>query len=157
MTNSEDKFRPNVCVLLYNSACELLLGERLHDRGHWQFPQGGVDEGDELIDSVVREIREELGIERSCLGRIKKLSVTHSYVWTDIPEYAVGRWIGQSQTFWAVEFIGEDSDIDLTKDDTPEFQAWRWCSLESIKEVAASKRWDGYEKAIKAFKAVIKE
>jgi 8-oxo-dGTP pyrophosphatase MutT (NUDIX family) len=43
------------------------LGERyyllLHyDAGHWDFPKGGIEEGESELDAVIREVREETGI-----------------------------------------------------------------------------------------------
>jgi hypothetical protein len=35
--------RPNVCMLVYNARGQLFLGERLRNKGHWQFPQGGAE------------------------------------------------------------------------------------------------------------------
>ena len=104
--------RPNVCMLLYNKKGELFLGERINKRAHWQFPQGGAEKRYSLRENVVRELKEELGIPRRTLGSIRKLAATHEYDWAKIPAYASGKWRGQSQTFWMVEFVGNDSDID---------------------------------------------
>ena len=49
-----------VKVLLINSNNEILLGYSHHD---YQFPGGHVEENEELIDAVKREILEETGIE----------------------------------------------------------------------------------------------
>ena len=155
MSNENDRLRPNVCILLYNAERKLLLGERLGEAGHWQFPQGGIDKPDTPERAVVREIYEELGIEEHLLGRIEALNVTHTYLWDTVPDYAVGRWIGQAQTFWSVEFLGADTDIVLERHDAPEFQAWQWCSSFAVEQIAAEKRRDGYKKALRAFEATV--
>ena len=69
----------------------------------------------------------------------------------------MGRWIGQSQTFWAVEFKGVDTEIVLDRDGAPEFQTWRWCALDHIEEVSAPKRRAGYIKALEEFKALVEK
>lgn len=157
MSEQEDRLRNNVCILVFNSNYEVFIGERFGESGHWQLPQGGVEDGDSLQEAVVREVREELGIEHSHLGAPIQLQATHSYIWDEVPHYAVGRWIGQAQTFWAVEFKGIDAEIVLDRDGVAEFQAWRWCALDYILEVSAPKRRAGYKKALEEFKALVEK
>jgi len=148
--------RPNVCMLVYNSRGQLWIGERFNKRGHWQFPQGGVEPGASLKENVLREIREELGLSPRSLGRIKKLKSRHSYFWKTIPDYARGRWWGQSQTFWLIEFTGDDSDIDLAADREQEFRRWKWASVTTIRKLAAKERRKGYEAPLGEFLALKK-
>ncbi|MFN4896406.1 MAG: NUDIX domain-containing protein [Pseudomonadota bacterium] len=143
--------RPNVCMLVYNRKGQLFLGERLGQPGHWQFPQGGVEPGEALKANVLRELREEIGISKEQIGAIVKLRARHSYLWKRIPSYAKGRWVGQKQTFWLVEFIGRDGDIDLASAEEPEFNRWRWCSVGVVRRLAAAERLPGYEKALEEF------
>lgn len=143
--------RPNVCMLVYNKRGEIFIGERLNRRGHWQFPQGGAEPDCTLRQNVVRELREELGIPRRTIKRITKLKATHEYDWKKIPAYAKGRWRGQAQTFWAVEYIGKDSEIDLAHFDEPEFKRWRWASVPMVRKIANRRRLKGYEPALKEF------
>jgi putative (di)nucleoside polyphosphate hydrolase len=131
-------------MLVYRADGKLLLGQRINRVKHWQFPQGGVEKRYSLRENVIRELKEELGIPRSKLGKIKKLSATHSYDWKKPPEYAKGRWRGQTQTFWLVEFRGADSDIDLSAYHEPEFKSFRWCSVATVKRLAAKERIAGY-------------
>lgn len=143
--------RPNVCMLVYNSRGQLWIGERHDKKGHWQFPQGGVELGATLKENVMRELREELGISRKTLGRIRKLKSRHSYLWKVVPGYARGRWWGQSQSFWLVEFQGSDSDFDLTREKDREFRRWRWASVTTVRAVVAKERRKGYAGPLKEF------
>lgn len=148
---SAPKLRPNVCMLVCNTRGQLLLGERIDEAGHWQFPQGGVERGASLRENVYRELREELGIKRKHIRKLTKLKARNSYLWSAIPAYARGKWVGQSQTFWIVDFIGEDSDIDLESSEEQEFQDWRWCSVATVRRIAARRRVAGYEAALREF------
>ena len=42
------EYRPNVAILLVREDDKILVCERLKVKGAWQFPQGGVDEGETL-------------------------------------------------------------------------------------------------------------
>ena len=148
--------RPNVCMLVLNSEGKLVLGGRQGNPGVWQFPQGGVDESSTVEASVLRELEEELGADRHLFAIIKKLDAVNEYDWEVPPPYGVGRWRGQSQTFWLVRFDGSDSDIDLSRYDE-EMMDFRWCSVPEVRALAEAKRLPGYEKAISEAEAYIAE
>lgn len=137
-------YRPNVCIILRNRNGQVLLGERLGTPGAWQFPQGGIDE-DELDaeQAVYREINEELGITREHIERVTKLSATHTYDFNTPPRYAVGKWRGQTQTFWLVHFRGNDNDINIATSE-PEFSSWRWCAPDEVLDTVEPIRRAGY-------------
>lgn len=157
VTKKKHRLRPNVCLLVYNSKGQLFLGERLGKRGHWQFPQGGVERGRSIKGNVLKELQEEIGVTKQSIGAVTRLCATNQYLWRTVPDYAVGKWVGQSQTFWLVEFRGEDSEIDLTTTDDPEFRSWRWCSVTSVRRIAAKERRKGYEAALREFLAFKKK
>ncbi len=142
--------RPNVCILVFNTKLKLFLGERAGEKGVWQFPQGGVEEGLSTRENVYKELEEELGADRGRFKIIKKLKARHSYEFRRVPPYARGKWRGQRQSFWLVEFIGSDTDIDLARYE-PEFSNWRWCTVKQVRRVAEPIRLPGYEPALKEF------
>ncbi|WCL51289.1 NUDIX domain-containing protein [Leptospira sp. GIMC2001] len=55
-------FRPNVGMVVFNSQGLVLAGERLKFIGSWQFPQGGIDDGEDPKNAANRELYEEVGI-----------------------------------------------------------------------------------------------
>ena len=140
---AELPLRPNVCMLVLNRERKLLLGQRHGEPGVWQFPQGGVEQDASLQENVLRELTEELGAPREKFRIITRLKSTNEYEWKTPPPAAVGRWRGQSQTFWLVDFSGQDSDFYLCGDH-PELQAVRWCSIEEVKSLAEPIRVAGY-------------
>lgn len=147
---NELPYRPNVCILLFNSEKKLLLGERNRSPGVWQFPQGGVEFDRSIEDNVIREIEEELGIPQTALEIVGCLKARNRYDFDPVPEYARGIWRGQDQTYWVVRFTGEDSQIDVATPD-PEFSAWGWFSESEVRTRAEPKRMSGYEKALAEF------
>src|SRR5690242_7373590 len=58
-----DGFRANVGIVLMHGESEVFLGRRTGGRG-WQFPQGGVRQGEALEEAVFRELHEEIGLRR---------------------------------------------------------------------------------------------
>lgn len=143
-------FRPNVCMLVYNQSFELWIGERF-GASTWQFPQGGVNQKKPARDSVIRELREELGLRPRHLGIITPLEATHRYEFQRTPPRWQGRWIGQEQTFWAVQFLGRDDEIDLTGHHPQEFSRWEWCPTHQLLERVEPIRRPGYERPLSEF------
>ncbi|MBV6493269.1 MAG: RNA pyrophosphohydrolase [Turneriella sp.] len=56
-------YRPNVGIVVFNKKGLVLVGERLDNPGKWQYPQGGVDEGEDFSVAAHRELAEETGIK----------------------------------------------------------------------------------------------
>ena len=116
------RYRPNVAAILQNADGEILVAERSGISNAWQFPQGGVDEGEDLETALRREVREEVGIAGKHL-EILRSQGGYRYDYPD-RHRKKGRFDGQEQTYFLCRFTGEDSDIKL--DDSPEFSRHRW-------------------------------
>ena len=58
-----ERYRPNEAILLLDKKGKLLICERIEAKGAWQFPQGGVDAGEDFISALHREVWEEIGLD----------------------------------------------------------------------------------------------
>ena len=61
MVIDAEGFRPNVGIMLANARGELLWARRVGQTG-WQFPQGGINQGETPEQALYRELREEVGL-----------------------------------------------------------------------------------------------
>ena len=52
------KYRPNVAAVILSSVypkeCRFFIAQRLDIKDVWQFPQGGIDEGESPRDALFR-------------------------------------------------------------------------------------------------------
>src|SRR3546814_19529473 len=98
------------------------------------MPQGGVDKGEDLDEAVYRELAEETGVTRDL---VRFRARTHNVLRYDLPEDLIGtlwggKYRGQEQYWYLLDFLGADADIDLEAHDPPEFCEWQWAEAQKL-------------------------
>ncbi len=132
--------RPCVGIMLLNRDRKVWIGRRIsksHDDPNsliWQMPQGGIDEGEDPETAAFRELQEETGVTNA---RLLKVSAGwHDY---ELPrelwgKALKGRYRGQTQKWFALEFEGSEDEIDIGEKPTQkaEFDQWKWETSEKL-------------------------
>lgn len=151
--NDLTAYRPNVGVVLFHPDGRVWLGRRVNtpEPYNWQFPQGGVDAGEDLYEAARRELAEETGVVTTTL-----LGRTDGWMAYDFPPGHSGSkiakgWKGQRQVWFALRFDGEDDEIDLMGHGHPEFDDWRWGSLAEAPGLVVPFKKATYEAVVAAF------
>lgn len=122
-----DGYRPNVGIVLCNWKDEVFWGKRVREHA-WQFPQGGIKQGEAPAAAMFRELKEEVGLEPY---HVHVLGRTRDWLRYEVPEQWLkrewrGHYRGQKQIWYLLRLIGRDSDVHLRASSKPEFDAWRW-------------------------------
>jgi putative (di)nucleoside polyphosphate hydrolase len=146
-------YRSNVGVVLFNARGQVWYGHRAGmapDEG-WQFPQGGVDAGEDLEIAARRELAEETGVRSASV-----LARTADWLTYDYPpgmrgSKAARGWKGQKQVWFALRFDGAESEIDLTAHPHVEFDAWRWGALSEAADLIVGFKRQVYLQVAAAF------
>lgn len=138
-------YRLNVGAVLFGPDGRVFVGRRAGFPGAWQLPQGGIDKGEDPRIAVLRELEEEVGT-----GKAEILGEHPDWLTYDLPPELVGvawggKYRGQRQKWFALRFLGDDSDIDLEADAHPEFEDWRWVALAELPGLAVAFKREIYE------------
>jgi len=143
-------YRPNVAIILRNSAGEVLVCERSDWAGTWQFPQGGVKKGESLLAALHREVEEELGLLPE---DYRILSSRGPYRYEFANGYTKDGFDGQEQHYFLAELANPGRAIRF--DGAQEFRAARWLPPAgfNLAWIAAMKR-EVYAQVFREFFAV---
>ncbi len=155
---ADDQTRPyrrGVGLVVFNKAGLVLAAERADNRGHWQFPQGGMDKGETIKEAALRELAEEIGTKHA-----KIIGEYPHITYYDFPDYAQargggalygGKYRGQAHHWLALLFTGQDADIRLDANEEIEFADWQWCELATMPERIIAWKRDIYTEVCSAF------
>jgi putative (di)nucleoside polyphosphate hydrolase len=148
-------YRPCVGVMLVNAEGKAFAGKRIDNKegDWWQMPQGGIDQGEDPDDALLRELGEETGAKAEHVEVLGKLPEELFY---DLPgelrgKLWGGKYRGQRQTWYLCRFTGSDADIDLEAHDPPEFCEWKWVDPELLPELIVPFKRSVYQAIVDGF------
>lgn len=139
-------FRANAGTVVTNSKGQVLAFERRKQAGAWQFPQGGVDPGEDVLKTAERELEEETGLVAG--KEIRFLGELPEWIGYELPEAwrstKTGR--GQVQRWYFFQVLDDDIQLDLERVKDKEFRAWKWMDMDALIEVVIDFRKPVYRR-----------
>jgi len=150
---TEKKFyRPNVAAIIvsseYPETKDVFIAERSDLEGVWQFPQGGIDEGESSEEALFRELGEEIGTKK-----VEIIAEYPDWVTYDFPSHVAAKmapYAGQKQRYYLVR-LKKGAVINLeTKH--PEFKAYRFVNSDELLTHVAHFKKPVYERVISHFR-----
>ena len=138
--------RSGVGAVVLNKENKIFVGKRKDNPvNKWQMPQGGVDEHENFVEAMKRELYEETSIKS-----IEILKEIEGFFEYELPKNLIGKvwkgkFKGQTQKWYIMRFLGEDNEINL-KTKHPEFLEWKWINHENITDKVVEFKLHVYEK-----------
>lgn len=151
--NQQKFYRPNVAAVIVSSEYpdkkEIFIAERNDLNDIWQFPQGGIDEGESPEEALFRELKEEIGTKK-----VEIIAQYPDWIAYDFPSHVAAKmrpFAGQKQRYYLVR-LKKGAIIDLeTKH--PEFKNYRFVGIDELLGQIAHFKKPIYEQVISHFKA----
>ena len=127
--------RTGVGIVVLNSQNKVFVGKRKDNPvDKWQMPQGGVDDGEDYLSAMKRELFEETSIKS-----IEVLEEIERFFEYELPKNLIGiiwkgKFRGQKQKWFITKFVGKEKEINLNTKN-PEFIEWKWIIPEELPNV----------------------
>ena len=147
--------RTGVGIIVLNKQNKVFVGKRKDNPvDKWQMPQGGVDQGEDYITAMKRELLEETGIKN--IEIIKEIDKIYQY---ELPQNLVGiiwkgKYRGQKQKWFITRFLGKEKEINLNTKHA-EFIDWKWIQPNLLPEVIVDFKKDLYLNLLKEINLII--
>lgn len=162
-------YRPCVGIALFNRQGQVWTGRRVGVRETidaadepifaWQMPQGGIDKGEDPYKAALRELYEETNVQSVTL-----LAEAQEWFSYDLDKSIIrkgwrGKYRGQTQKWFALQFTGDESEINVV---TPangahpaEFSDWQWRELEETPDLIVPFKRRVYQQVVLEFTPII--
>ena len=151
MAHDDLPYRPCTGLMLLNTEKLVFVGQRIDTTMEaWQMPQGGIDDGEDPEDCAFRELKEEIGTNNAEI-----ISRSNGWLTYELPDDLIGKvwggkYRGQKQIWFLMNFLGNDSDINL-ETHHPEFSSWRWVDINDLPRMIVPFKRELYQSVIKEF------
>ena len=130
------------------------LREHVAEGHEWQMPQGGIDAGEDPQAAALRELAEETNVTS-----VELLGEARDWFAYDLPDDIAkeawkGRYVGQTQKWFALRFTGDDSEINILSPaggHKAEFDAWKWVPMAELPGMIIPFKRPVYERVVQEF------
>ena len=147
-----DLYRPNVAMIIvsdkYPEKKEVFIAQRNDLTDIWQFPQGGIDNGEEVKEALFRELEEEIGTDEATV-----VAEYPEWISYDFPEKIAKKmkpYKGQRQRYFLLK-LNENANINLDTEH-PEFISYKFVGVDELLDHTAHFKKPVYATVIQYFK-----
>ncbi|MGM0518229.1 MAG: RNA pyrophosphohydrolase [Campylobacterota bacterium] len=152
INNNKKNFRPNVAAIVLSSKyphkCEIFIASRTDVENAWQFPQGGIDDGESAKEALYRELEEEIGTRD--VEIVAEYPQWVSYEFPPAIAKKMQPYDGQIQKYYLVR-LKKGAKINI-QTDIPEFSEYKFVPTKNIYDYITFFKRTVYKQVLKYFK-----
>jgi putative (di)nucleoside polyphosphate hydrolase len=152
LIEGDKKYRPNVAAVVVSSEypfkCKIFIAQRSDVKNAWQFPQGGIDEGESPNEALLRELKEEIGTKK-----IEIIAEYPNWLSYDFPNKIAKKmypYDGQKQKYFLVR-LQKNAKLNI-KTKHPEFIDYKFVDAQEVLEHITHFKKSVYKKVLEYFK-----
>ena len=149
---SKKNFRPNVAAIIlsskYPQKCEIFIASRIDISNAWQFPQGGIDDGESIKEALFRELEEEIGTRD--VEIIAEYPTWVSYEFPPIIAQKMYPYDGQKQKYYLVK-LKKGARVNINTE-LPEFSEYKFVPTKNIYDYITFFKRTVYKQVLQYFK-----
>lgn len=128
-------YRQGTVAYILNKENKILLVQKnIFKRNEWDGPGGGIDEGETADETIIRELKEELGSNKfkiiKCSQNIDKYNWPKEIIEKRFLEHGK-TYKGQIRKQYLVEFFGEDEEIKIQEE---EIRKYEWVEIKDLEK-----------------------
>lgn len=138
----DEGYRFGIGIIIVNAKGQLFWARRIGQKSY-QFPQGGMHDGESTVEAMYRELYEEVGLVPE---DVRLVASTRRWLYYDLPEQFIRHHqkplcLGQKHKWFLLEMLCDESKINFNVSDSPEFDGWVWVNYwHPLKEVIDFKK-----------------
>ena len=153
----QEGFRANVGIILINNTYQVFLAKRMGQNA-WQFPQGGIRSGETTEAAMYRELQEETGL---LSHHVELIGCTEDWLKYWLPKHFIRHsshplCIGQKQIWHFLRLVADESNINLSHSDEPEFDCWEWVDYWTPVKLVIDFKQSVYQQALKELATLLR-
>ena len=145
-------YRPNVAAIVlsakYPLKCEVFIASRTDVENAWQFPQGGIDEGESPEEALHRELEEEIGTRD--IEIIAEYPEWVSYNFPPAIAKKMYPFDGQIQKYYLVK-LKKGAKVNINTE-IPEFSEYKFVPTKNIYDYITFFKRTVYKQVLKYFR-----
>ena len=147
-----ENLRKGIGVIVLSKSSKIIAFQRTDFDKSWQGVEGGCEKNEEVIETLYREIKEEIGLDRTQYDVIKETDKFIQYEFPENKKKEINA-KGQEKKFFLIKLKSEDQKFDFSSfnPDGNEFKNNKFVTAEELIKLVPPFKKEMYKEVLQSF------